>query len=119
MRRSVIENFFINLVGNQKEITTEGQLSKAFKRSTVVGRSRWIARAIEDNRLGSCGDELLQFVGIDGIPVLFTGGQEHRRGIIEQGLVGIRNPKGNGNDDFIARFKESFGKVIERMFRAA
>ena len=57
-------------------------------------------------------------MGVNGIPILFTGRQEHRRGVVQQGLVGIGDPIGNGNDDFITCFKERFGKVVERMFGA-
>jgi hypothetical protein len=53
----------------------ESQLGKAFERLPIVGRSRWIAGAIDDNRFGAWGDELFQFMGVNGVPVLFTGWQ--------------------------------------------
>ena len=57
-------------------------------------------------------------MGINGVPILFTSRQEHRRGIVQQDLIGIGDPIGSGNDDFVTRFKERFGKVVERMFGA-
>ena len=45
-------------------------------------------------------------------------GRENRRRVVQQGLVGIGDPIGNGNDHFVARFKECFGKIVERMFGA-
>ena len=55
---------------------------------------------------------------INCIPILFPGWQENRCSVVQQGLVGIGDPIGNRNDDFITRFKERFGKVVERMFGA-
>ena len=114
----VVEDCFINLVGNQEEIPTESQLSKAFERPAIVGGSRWIAGAVNDDRLGPYGDEPFQFMVINCIPILFTGWQENRRGVVQQGLVGIGDPIGDRNDDFVTSFKERFSKVVERMFGA-
>ncbi len=105
MTGSIIEDFFIDLVGNHDEIMTNRHRRDLFQGAAIIGGPGRVARAVDQNGFRFRCNEPVEFSRSNGIPLVFSGRHEDRGRIVQEGLIRVGDPIRRGNDDLIPCFK--------------
>ena len=115
MLAAVVDELFIDLVGDDVELLFHGQRGDLLKRFTRDHAAEGVAGAVEDKHLGLVGDARRDLLGADDEAVLVVAGHEHRHAAHHLHHLGIADPVGRGDEHLVARVAEGERNVQDTL----
>ena len=105
MLGAIIDELLVDFVGEDEDVFVERDIGQAGQFVLGVDGAGRIAGRVDDDHLGLRRHGVAEFVGRDLVVVLRLGRDDDRLRADELGHLGIAEPVGRGDDDFIARIE--------------
>ncbi len=115
----VEDKVFVHVVGHDPDMGMAHQdIGQRLDLGPRIGGTRRVRRAVEDEPLGFRRDRGLKLRRGQLEVAVDAAGHRNRRAARQQHHVGIADPVGRGDDDFVARVQRRHECVVERLLAA-
>ncbi len=114
-----IHEFFIDLVREDEDVLTHGDVSEGLELFSGIDGSGGVAGGVDDDHLGEGGHGVLELIWGDLPVVFFFGFDDDGDAADETDHFRVAGPEGSGDDDFVTGVDGGGDGVVTGVFGAA